>query len=578
MSFFLKILLLCVCSFSLRFNLETVVESKQKAQDIESEPLATQTERPQTVKAAPITSNYGSRACAYRPTPATASRFRSREEDCSSNFLGPDCFLSIIEAAKLTLENQKQIFISYENIEAQAGLARQKAQPFDPLATAQYQRNTTRLSQFTSPPPKKTKLSTFESQFNASLSKLTRPGTSFLATVELDNIRTKLLPGPVFGKSAPYTLFFQVTQPLLRNFIYGFNTMAEKSQQLQVSVAWYSAIYQVSTSLFTTVSDYWAFVAAKETITIHEQAIEQYTSLMGKAKNLIEAQILAPSDIYQIQAQLAVENANLALAQDLVVTTLETLKFDMGIGDQCIGCENDLKTEDYPPMQQAKYTGNDSCDYLMGKSKSFYKNRADIIASIINEEAVELLVIGSRNLALPQLDVFGSYNYNRNNISTNPPPSKSNSRQEETVVGVIFSYPLQNDYALGLLQQQKALKNIASLQTKLLQEQMSANFFQLWENHFLLIEAIKEATESVEYYTTVVKNELTKLDAGFSSVFEIITLQENLTQNQLLLNQIYMEYAQNIIQYRYVTGTLLKIDDPYFGFEVEPLTQWPNLL
>ena len=67
---------LALATSSSSLNLETAIGSSQKVQDFESESLGMGAEHSQKVKAAPIPSDYGSKDCAFWPTPIAVSRFK----------------------------------------------------------------------------------------------------------------------------------------------------------------------------------------------------------------------------------------------------------------------------------------------------------------------------------------------------------------------------------------------------------------------------------------------------------------------------------------------------------------------
>lgn len=494
----------------------------------------------------------------------------------------------INDIVRIVLENQKEIAIRYENINVQAGLARQLAAPFDLIPTLEYNRIVNKEFAATKPPPIKVKLSQFDSQMLANLNKTFRWGTIISASAQVNNIRNRLHsrpPSALFGDIAPYPipnyqLTFTITQPLLKHFINGLDVMNEKAQRLQVSVAFHSAVFFVSDRITNAINLYWEVVAAKKLIEIHQEGVRQYIRFIDQIKGLIKGEQIAVGDIYQPEAQLGQERANLDNAYQIYNQAVQNLKFAMGIGDQCIlGCEDNILTEDYPPIQESKFFGDHSCEALMRTVRGLYQNRQDIVALEINEESAELRLIGSKNESLPQLDVYGTYFATRTRQSTKPVKTTFNGYVKDLTVGVVLSQPLGNDLALGLVRQRLAEKHQASLMTKLLKEEMSKNFIQLWKNHFMIIEEIEEAKIAVELYSGLIQNEIVKLNAGFSTIFVIIDFERQLLQAQISLNDAYKNYAQNIVQYRFVSGTLLNLENGLCGeLEVEPLTIWPRLV
>lgn len=492
-------------------------------------------------------------------------------EDCAN------CLLSINDAISLTLKNQKEIQIHNEEINVQGGILRQDAGPFDPVANARATERHSRYSQRILHTPKsKIRATIKDSHLDASITKKTRLGTNYSFTALVGNVRTHAHPSLFSSNINTYLVSFQVDQPLLRGYKYSLDTMIEQAQSLEVSSAWYSAVYFITSRINNTAIHYWDVVAAKQIIGIQEEAEKRMFDLGERLEKLIKAELAPASDINQPLAQLATRKIDVLVAKQQYYNAIQNLKFSMGVGDQCFDCDcSKIETENFPIIQE-DILPNFSCAEMLEKVNFLSQNRYDIVASEIHSQAIALLIKGSQNESLPRLDVFGNVTYDKNSEVINTPLYLLDAKRFDISGGIIYSQPLYNDRALGLVQQRKAELIQNQLQTLQLKEEMSVRFFETWSDHLYLIAELNESEIAVKRYHLLVEKELKKLSAGYSTVFIVIDFQNRLTDALIRQVELYREYAQNIADFRFVTGTLLKFED-FNDICVESLTIWPKL-
>lgn len=493
----------------------------------------------------------------------------------------PSNFLSLAEAISTTLHYQKQIFIRDQEVIAQAGLLRQAAGPFDPLVSTQGVENYQELdvsALLGAVPPIKLKMNAKinTAQANLNISKTFRVGTNAMFSTQVGRVYIEAKPPKIQENDPLVQINFQIDQPLLRNFLTGQNMANEQAKKFDVLSAWYSAAFFVTSAINTTVVDYWEVLANKKLLEIQRNAERYFIDLVQKTKELIKAQVLAPADLNQSLAQLATKKVDVLLAEQQYYISIQNLKFDMGIGDQCTPFEKDVKTEEFPETTKGISLKDANCDTLLNIIEKLSLNRWDIIASKLTGEGINWRLTGNKNAALPQLDLFGSVNYQKMPSLSGPPPEILKTRQVTVMGGITFSSPLYNDAALGLVQQTRAQLAQNDLQTMLLKEQAASQFFETLKTHYYLISELQESRIAVERNRLLVANELKKLDAGYSTIFFVIDYQNQLTDS--LSRQVLLEktYAQNIVNFRFITGTLVNFNRLKNEFFIEPVFKWPE--
>lgn len=480
---------------------------------------------------------------------------------------------TVDEAIAVTLRYQREIKIRNEDIAIQSGLLRQAAGPFDYYmntnATETYLKDTLRICC----PWQSEHSKTFISEIDTNLTKKNRLGTELSFFAEVAHVHTKAVPVTNGGDATIGQVSFLLNQPLLRNFRYGLDAMNEKAQRFDVYAAWYTAAFFISSSITDTVSRYWDVVASKKLLEIQQQAKKNYLEFLERTKKLIQGQLVPANDLNQIIAQIALTDINVFLAQQQYYVAIQQLKLAMGVGDTC--CFNE-DTNDFPSIQEGPY--QDHCSILMETIQRLSYRRLDILSSQMSEEAIALRLIGSQNNSLPRLDVFGK-------VTVGALPSQIQSagsaflhdfNEVNIMGGIAFSSPLFNDTALGLVQQRRAEWSQRKLKTERLKEQAAVQFFETWKIHFSLINQLKEANRAIETNQRIVENEIEKLNAGYSSIFFVLDFQNQLIASLIQRVELYRQYSQNIVLFRYATGLLLTLDSQSNEFQVESVTEWPN--
>lgn len=480
---------------------------------------------------------------------------------------------TVQEAIATTLKYQREIKIHNEDIAIQSGLLRQAAGPFDYYmntnATETYLKDTLRHCC----PWETERSKTFISEADTNLTKKSRLGTELAFSAEVAHVHTKAFPPENGGDASIGHVSFLLNQPLLRNFRYGLEAMNEQAQRFDVSAAWYTAAHFVSSSITDTVSRYWDAVAAKKLLEIQQQAKQNYMELAERTKKLIQGQLIPANDLNQVIAQIAITEITLFLNQQQQYIAIQRLKLAMGVGDEC--CINDV-TDDFPSIQEGPM--QDNCNILMETIQRLSHRRLDIVASQMTEEAIALRLKGSQNNSLPRLDIFGKVTIGALPSQIQSPGSAflHDFKEVNVTSGVAFSSPLFNDAALGLVQQRQAEWSQRKLMTGRLKEQAAVQFFEAWKIHFSLIHQLKEANRAVETTQLIVENEIKKLNAGYSSIFFVLDFQNQLITALAQRVELYKQYAQNIVLFRFAAGLLLTLDSNSNEFQVEPVTEWPN--
>lgn len=465
--------------------------------------------------------------------------------------------ISLNEAVRYTLENQKEIQVSILNIKNQAGVLQASAGPFDPVITNDdyYSR-----AHDTSCLPPCIGFSTNTVNAESTFKKTTRLGTSFSLNA---------LYKRYSSKSAASEVTFLIDQPLLRNFYNGINRQIEMANKLELEAVQWDTLFFISNKILDTVNRYWDAVAAKESYEALQFSVERLEHVTGDIQRLIEGNELAANDKNQPLATLATIKQQLINAYYTDFSARQLLLLAMGKIEE-ERCENfEEKIQVIPLLPEVPLAQNlvEFADPLISQA---FVMRSDLMASFVRQTESEALVVGARNQALPDLNVFGSYTRHNAHIRAFEAPCNSVDfnasslfvcRESEWRVGVNFSVPLYNSSALGFLKQQEAQFQQNILKTQLLKQNVIVAILDTLKLLSSIENEIIQAQRAVELYNTLYENELKKLASGFGSVFELLNFETNRINSQLSLISLKSSFLQAIVTLKHETGTLLIVND-----------------
>lgn len=492
----------------------------------------------------------------------------------------PRHLFSLNEALYYTLSYQDEIKISELEVLHQAGVARQESGPFDPVIDADFT-EVESLDVQSLAIGAKTHWGAYDAVSNLEVHKKSRLGTLYNFSYRLEQARNPLFPLEGVAPSKRFdtsVVSFTVEQPLLRDFMTGLDTMTEEAEHLRIQAFALDNLQNASKKLLDTAIAYWEWVAAKRELKIQGDSVERNQSLVDNTAALIEKNQLAANDINQPMANLATQKINAITAGYGLYASLQQLKFAIGIITPSKEQGLDWESEDFPSVTFTPEMYNQMINIIADYA---IDHRYDIRASFIDQQSAAMLVEGAYNGTLPLLNLFAgarssnfvlgerARDFFRATTAHNP--------QTDLTFGIKFSMPLHNDNAEGLLIQLQSRLTQTFFRTQLLTKDAIKSVFDALGNQLSLSFSLQQADLAVSKYEVLVANEREKLQGGFSTLFILIDFENKLTDALSRQTLIQKQYLQNIAQLRYLTATLLKVDDCLTNMEIENLTTFPKL-
>lgn len=486
------------------------------------------------------------------------------------HFVKAETPLTLTEAIEKRLLQQPAIQIAIENVNIQEGIAQSSAAPFDPNVNSEYRsiysKDLLRIGLINARGPcptppcqvcgvEHTDLRAHEEIGHLDLTKKFREGTIISFNLDFDKMKNPLnCP----RKLTTGTMGFEIHQPLLRGFGQGLEKMTELANIQEIDAVRFDTLQSISSQVLETINAYWDTVATRKILEANLASEERLTKLVEKIKYIIEHKQLAEGDILQPLAQLSAQIVARMAAEQNHYIALQQLKLAIGEWDEVYPCSNGLfvPVDDFPFIETSLYSFPHIFCQLF---PLVYTQRFDILASLTREQVYYSLLLGAKNLELPQLDVVGRADLRGAKASRNRFSGlEFDKPQKDLTVGVVFSMPLYQSEARGLIRQYRSLGLQAMAQTQLLKQQTLTEISEALRNQFSLQQEVIKANESAEEYDQLLKNETKKLQAGYSTLFILLSYESTLTNSIIQYIQLQNLFAKNIAEIRFLTGTLLR--------------------
>ncbi len=325
-----------------------------------------------------------------------------------------------------------------------------------------------------------------------------------------------------FDNSSADAGFFQVRQPLLKNFLIDgtrlniyFSKNRLKTSELGLRAQIMSTITQVEGA-------YYNFIYTEENVKVQEKALQLAEQLVADQRRRVELGSLAPLDEKQAESQAAASRANLLDARARRDSAHRELK--------------GLLSDEYNDWIDATIQPTDTLKVVPQKfdlSKSWRKgevSRPDLLIARIGLENQDQSVKLARNQKLPSLDLVGDAGY----AGAGREMSSAFTQVRRTdypyySYGVELSIPLGNTIARNSYKSAKITREQKALKYKQTEQDALISIENAVASGRTSLERTEATRQAASYAEDALKAEQKKLDSGKSTSFQVLDLQSKLT-------------------------------------------------
>jgi len=481
----------------------------------------------------------------------------------------PQGELALLEAVELTLRNDPAIALVEARRDASRGSLLLARGAFDPRLTSELTGAQDRRAEGAAGSRRTETLST-----SVGLSRQLRGGLSLEPSLRLD--RTEVDGS---GALTQASVAFTLRQPLLRDRGREVVAAGELAAERELAAAELDLRHTVSQRLLSVIEAYWSFKAAAESFQVLAASEASSRELLATTRQLIEADLTPAAELVQLEADVtAKESSRIGGERDLFAAR------------QSLGREIGLPPDEIPslPPPSDPFPRADSVPSPEGvpagvpaaaMEGTALAHRADLAAARERATAARIREKATANALLPSLDLVATPSYAGEAGGDGPgdflSPLWTNVPGLSASLSLRLAWPVGNRQAEGNLLVAQANRRQRELEIELLRRQIGADVPAALDAVVQGARLLERATAAVSLFERVVNNEDRKLQAGRSTLLDVIAQRDRLTAARQREVGARQALAVALARLRFATGTLLTGDGDRFAVTAETLLSLP---
>jgi outer membrane protein TolC len=355
-------------------------------------------------------------------------------------------------------------------------------------------------------------------------------------------------------------VFFEITQPFLRNFGLDVTKSEIKLRKLDQQIAQERYVRQVQQTIQQVEQTYWNLVQARRLLPVVAELLAQTQRVLTyfEIRRQFDVQ---PVQIANTQARLENRRAELIAATNRIRDAEAQLKALINDPSLPIPAEQEIIPTDIPALQAVVLN-------RMVELKTAMENRPELAQARYAVDSARVGVTVANNQRLPQLDVF--FRYTSNGLGGNPDAAfkqMSSNDFVDYVIGVQFEYPIGNRAAEAGYRQARLTMAQAVASVKQVVEQVILEVDVAYRNLQTLNKQILPNAGAVvaeEANLTALQQRTDRRDPTFLDL-ELNT-QASLALTRQNLLSTWVQHSIGIVNIEFAKGTLLA----YNNVRLEP--------
>ncbi len=365
---------------------------------------------------------------------------------------------------------------------------------------------------------------------------------------------------------------FDVRIPLLRGLGRSSVAAAETAARKDYEASRLTLLHEKSRSVLETVLAYWDLRSAAEELEVTRRSEKLEAELLNFTQELIKAKERPRSDEARVQASHADAQARVAAAERRLSDARVNLARVMGVALESAESAP-LPADPFPEPPEDLATNANAIGNL---ARTALEQRMDRKATLIREEAADVLAIGARRDTKPRLDLQGRL------FGTSTGESKITDLDRwvfrSASGGLELEAPFANNTLRGRLAQRESSLDIAQIDSADKTRTITLNVLRLTQSLQLAADQLKLAEAAVNYYDKTIEDERVKLKAGDSTLVDTILTEQQTTAARQARVAAHRSYASLLAELRFEAGGLVLAGDDQARVTEESLLAVPAAL
>lgn len=409
------------------------------------------------------------------------------------------------------------------------------------------------------------------SDFDLALRKRLRNGAE-VAAQGIYSRQNQESDGPIFNISE---LRMTLRVPILRAFSPSEEASLERAAAIDYAARLLIERHVISEAIFETARAYWQLRAAQERLELLRQSEETALSFRTLTQLLIDGDERARSEIFQVDARVSETAVQRVSAEQGVFEARQRLGLTMGLTEtQLLRAPN--AGEPFPSARGLTRAQSRRDGLIAGAMRL----RADYQASLKGEASAQVLLDAARRNLIPRFDFQVQASAFGGEIGGEGENISGSFFGNQTGAGIFgqlsFDWPFANREARGLLIRSGAEFDQAGIRTTELRRSIVSGV--LVSIHSLVNGAgqLQQADAAVGNYGSALEAERQRFEAGQSTLLDLITTEERLTNAYLAAVSARLQIAEAYARLRFESGTMLAGDGPDLMLSSEVLVTVPT--
>jgi outer membrane protein TolC len=493
-----------------------------------------------------------------------------------------DINLDLMRAVYLTLDHNTDILLQKQKaIQAQGNLNAVSGQ-FELIlkgsATSSHEKNDLTQSEQLQYSEHVSTVKTNEISYQIRLEKQCRWGMLVSTGVEMSHFHEKYNQSIDTPPGNRGTISFKIYQPLMRGF--GTITTADEIfARLMYESENFQIQHMASQSILNTARAYWFCLASQKRFIAFSDSEKRAKKLITEINALIKADELPPSEILQLQANAADKTGNKIKANQALREAWLELGLNIGLQFDVMESNRTITT-DFLPLTDNKIFS--AYDQLSQEALShILERRSDYKAVQKKMDAAQIQLKKAQNNLKPKLDLQLELGYSGvdDGSSINHYFSAYSRHIEGPSINLMLSgeFPLNNSSHMGKLTAQTAIYHQRKIEHDELYRRILTKITLSMTSLKSSAAALKQSIESVKFHIKTVENEKKKFKMGMSTLFDLISLEDQLTQAKLNAIDAQLNYSLAVLDVRFQTGLMIRFDPVHQVFHVNNLKCLPDV-
>jgi len=369
----------------------------------------------------------------------------------------------------------------------------------------------------------------------------------------------------------------EIIIPLMRGLGSENTGAVEMAAQVSLNATELSSKHNISQLIYSTTRNYWNCLATLRSFELFVDTQKRSDKLLNMVEKLVKVGTLEPAILNQARAKLYSSQGDLSEGETVLYQSKQALALSMGYSPEELA-NAPSPTGEFPIVVDIERIRSEAAQLDINAA---LKRRGDYLTAKLGVETEKILLQKSRNDIKPGLNFTFRVGYT--GLNEDPGLSRyvrsvyDNTAGPNVFGGITLELPIENNAAKGDFIRRKSLAIEAELKMSQLSNFIASEVLVALERLRNSVRNYYLAVQSEDAYKKAVEFENQKYKAGTSTLTDVIDIEDRYLNARISRIEAIRKYSVALAEYRYVTGTLLDVQDRTLRFKTKNLLELPDI-